>query len=66
MCFLKNYLPKVEIIGNTRVWPDLHGFTRFVAGRRMNTKNTTNTVNTTHKSMGKLTHTRITWKRLQE
>jgi hypothetical protein len=29
-------------------------------GKRMNSKNTTNTMNTTHKSKGKLTHTRYT------
>jgi hypothetical protein len=61
----------------TWVWPDLHGFTRFVAGKRMNMKNT---MNTTHKSKAN-THTqdtpvvlvgpihqlnRITRKRLQE
>jgi hypothetical protein len=61
------------------VWPNLHGFTIFVVGKRMNTKNT---MNTTHK-LNENTHThtrytpvvlvgpihqinRITRKRLQE
>jgi hypothetical protein len=39
------------------VWPDLHGFTRFVARERINMKNT---IITMHKLKGKLTHTRYT------
>jgi hypothetical protein len=40
-----------------RVWPNLHGFARFVEGEVMNMKNA---MNSTHKSKGKLTHTRYT------
>jgi hypothetical protein len=37
------------------MWPDLHGFTRFVVGKRMNT------MNMTHKSKANThTHTRYT------